>query len=438
MNWKHLTIILIVATVLRVALLAAAWNKPDQLMTADSGGYIELSQALANSDGFVRDGQVEIFRTPGYPVFLALGAPFGDWSIVAVAAMQIVLDVLLVYLTGLLGWVLIGPRGGLVAAGFQAVAVVAMASAVRVLSDGLFALTLTMTVLVLLHHFKTDSWWSLLVAGAVMGIACYIRPVALVMTPGAGLVLLLRRPWPKRVAQAAAFGGVVLVMISPWVVRNNVRADYLGFSSFASDSIFAFSAPKTLAEAEGISEDQARDQLRSQEQVEFGDSFPTAGEAARFRSRRARQVLLDHPLTYAKLHIKGTAGWFMPAATDVLEIVGLTEGSQGTLAVIQTDGVIAAVKHYFRQEPWAVFLAGPLALITLLRFVGLVGFLVKRTPLQVPSAGWLILVLVLAAMLLPGPANHPRFRVPVAPLLSVLAAAGWIWLVGLFGRRSKV
>ena len=437
MNWKQISIILIVAAVLRVALLAAAWDKPHQLMTADSGGYIELSQALANSDGFARDGQPEIFRTPGYPVFLTLAAPFGNWSIVAVAAMQIVLDVLLVYLTGLLGWVLIGPRGALVAAGFQAVAVVAMASAVRVLSDGLFALTVTMTVLLLLHHFKTSRWWSLLVAGAVMGVACYIRPVGLAMTGGAGLVLLLGRPWPLKLAQAAAFGGVVLVMIAPWVVRNNVQADYLGFSSFATDSMFAFSGPKTLAEGRGISEDQARDKLRAQEQEEFRGSFPTAGEAARFRSRRARQVLLDHPLTYAKLHVKGTAGWFMPAATDVLEIVGLTEGSQGTLAVMQADGLIAGIKHYFRQAPWAVFLAVPLALITLVRFIGIAGFLVKRTPLQVPSAGWLILVLVLAAMLLPGPANHPRFRVPVAPLLSVLAAAGWIWLIGLAARRSK-
>ncbi len=433
MNWKHLTIILVVAALLRIALLAGAWGNPAQLMTADSGGYIELSQSLVAGDGFTRDGQPEIFRTPGYPVFLTLAEPYGNAAVWAVAGMQIVLDVLLVYLTGLLGLMLIGPRGGLIAAAFQAVAVVALASSVRILSDGLFALTITMAVLLLLHHFKTSRWWSVLVAGAVMAVACYIRPVGLVMALACTIVLLVRRPWRISLAQAAGFGAVVLVMIAPWVVRNSVRADYVGFSSFATDSMFAFSAPKTLAQAEGITVDQAREKLRLDEQIHFEQSFPTVGESARYRARRVRAVLLEHPFTYAKLHVKGTTGWFMPAATDILEITGVTTGGKGTLAVIQTDGILAGIKHYFRQSPQSILVAAPFVLIAMVRFVGVAAFLAKRTPLQIPSANWLILVLVLVAILLPGPANHPRFRVPVAPLLSVVAAAGWITLT----RRRK-
>jgi hypothetical protein len=48
---------------------------------------------------------------------------------------------------------------------------------------------------------------------------------------------------------------------------------------------------------------------------------------------------------------------------------------------------------------------------------------------------WLCLLLVLLAFLLPGPAAHPRFRVPVEPILSVAAAAGWAMLAAR--RRAR-
>jgi len=43
MNRSTLAIILVVALIARLGLLAAAWDKPDRLMTSDSEGYIELS-----------------------------------------------------------------------------------------------------------------------------------------------------------------------------------------------------------------------------------------------------------------------------------------------------------------------------------------------------------------------------------------------------------
>ncbi len=52
------------------------------------------------------------------------------------------------------------------------------------------------------------------------------------------------------------------------------------------------------------------------------------------------------------------------------------------------------------------------------------------------AAFWLCLLLVLTAWLLPGPANHPRFRVPVEPILSAAAAIGYIGLIQWRRRRE--
>ena len=72
-----LQVILIAAAVVRFALLASAWNAPHRLLTPDSAGYAELSESLAEDAAFSRAGEAEVFRTPGYPVFLLLGRAFG-------------------------------------------------------------------------------------------------------------------------------------------------------------------------------------------------------------------------------------------------------------------------------------------------------------------------------------------------------------------------
>jgi len=71
MRRRALTLILLVAAAIRLAALAAAWNHPSRLLSPDSRDYFDLSASLATKGEFQRGGQAEIFRTPGYPVFLA-------------------------------------------------------------------------------------------------------------------------------------------------------------------------------------------------------------------------------------------------------------------------------------------------------------------------------------------------------------------------------
>ena len=104
--------ILLLAAALRVALLGAAWNRPTQpygpgaydrapdgVQTPDSDGYLYLADDLKHL--FFGAPEPEIFRTPGYPMFLlpglATGGPNHWWHLVLIV--QIVFDVLLVYLT---------------------------------------------------------------------------------------------------------------------------------------------------------------------------------------------------------------------------------------------------------------------------------------------------------------------------------------------------
>jgi hypothetical protein len=140
------------------------------------------------------------------------------------------------------------------------------------------------------------------------------------------------------------------------------------------------------------------------------------------------RILREHPWLYARIHLTGTLGVFLPAATDVLQTAGLARGERGTVDVLHTQGLVAAVRHYFADNPALLVLVAPLLIATAVQYLGTVLCVVRGIARGVPAEAWLLAALIVAAVLLPGPFGLPRYRLPITPLLCV--AAG----VGLTGR----
>jgi hypothetical protein len=415
-----------------------------------------------------------------------------------VLAFQLLLDLHLVLLTFFLGRALAGHGAGLLAALLQAISPLAAAASCRILTDGIFAFMLTAAVLLLLRHFRTGGWWSLLSAGLMMGAACYIRPVGLAFSaimalviicsrrgtgrstgilpvsrravpalPGedkttggiptyvgmgltAGTAMLRHGARPRRFLRTVTFASIVLACIAPWVARNAIVADYWGFSSFATDSMYWYSAAEIEARQKNKSVEEIRKQFEDAESriytarwdntvsgqaPDTSSVFDTPGGLARWRWDKARAIILAHPWDFMDIHLCGDLAFWLPDATEALEVLGYTSGGKGTLDVLHRQGLIAATKHYFGDNTAAMALAGAMVALLLIRYAGVVLCGLWRLRPHMSAGGWLCLLLVLMAWLLPGPANHPRFRVPVEPILSAVAAIGWLGL--LQWRRGK-
>jgi len=460
--------ILLIGLALRALLFSAAIRDEDRAFTADSRDYWDLSREVFDgryvSDRWVLR-QPEIFRTPGYPAFLTLGRhipwrpgrAISSWR--ASLAIQVFLDLHLILVTFALGRELAGHRAGLWAALLFAVSPLAVGASCRLLSDSVFAFLLTTALWAFAVHLKRTDWRSLLATGALLGLACYVRPIGLAMTAVFALVLLSQ---PRRLRRAGALLGVVGALVGPWVVRNAVVADYVGFSSFAGESLYWYSAAEVLAARDPNvpTAETARRRLECHEvgiprvrgsapagKGAFLESFLSrdpndppprslaVGDLARYRRRLAWKILSAHPWTYAGIHLKGCLAFWLPGATDVLEVAGYTAGSKGTLGVLHEKGLAAAVRHYFGGNTAAMAMAAAMSVLLLIRYLGVLLCVVRRFRFRLPATAWLGLGLVAVSFLLPGPAGHPRFRVPVVPLLSVAAAMGWM---GLFrGREAR-
>lgn len=421
--------VLLLAGLLRGGLLLVSMDcKYDGSLTPDSRDYLTLSESLADW-GFVRQWEAEIFRTPGYPLFLrAFGAPP---RMTALLVAQILLDVGLVFLAWLLArqWC---PRLALPAAVLQALSPLAMAYSLRVLSDSLYAFVFTLALLLFVRLWKTGRQRYLWYSAGMLAVAMYVRPVAWVMAVLFGAALLF---CPGRWKHAAGFLAVFVAGLAPWVVRNAYQAGYAGFSSFAGDAMYFFAAPDVLAHSRDATprdtallrrEFREADQRWRQEQ-----SSPTPGENARWRLGRAMEVIGEHPGEYAALHLRGTLGFWLPGATDVLEVACVAEGNQGTVDVLHREGLIAAMKHYFASAPAAAALAVPLVLLWLGRMVGVIlaGVFALRSKRWVRA--WLPAAVVIISAILCGPFGLPRYRLPVVPILSIAACWGWAELLRL-------
>src|SRR5882762_1528286 len=130
---RCLFLFLAIALVGRVSLLAVTWRDPASALDLDSRSYLDTAASLAVEGSFETNGLPEFLRTPGYPGFLAVCRWAGPSGYAFAQIVQVLLDLLLVYLVYVLGTRLAGRTAGLWAAGFQACSLVAILSSVQIL-----------------------------------------------------------------------------------------------------------------------------------------------------------------------------------------------------------------------------------------------------------------------------------------------------------------
>ncbi len=446
-----LATILLTAMALRLALLTAAFENPEGVFTPDSYSFVQLADHLAEEGEFRKgEGEApEIFRTPGYPLFLLTGAEYGDephrargWRVVLMA--QVLLDVLLVGLTYLLAKQVVSQTAGLAAAAFQAVAPVAVASSCRLLSDSLYAFLLTAALLLFVRHLRGRGHSrTLMASAAIMAVACYVRPVGLVMAAIMLAVLLIR---PHRLVRAGPFALALALALMPWLTRNIFEAGYFGFSSFAGDSAFKFSAPMAMARADDIPLQEARSRLLEEQRrrrreivrermKEFREIQTVEGVMAHWRQRRAAGILLARPLTAVTMHLRGCMGFWLPGGTDVLEIAGATTGGRDTLRVIRERGLWEGARHYFGGDTRALLAAAGMGFVSVITMLLAAFWCVRGLRGRRSAVGWSLFAIVAASTLVSGVAATPRFRVPVTPVVSLAAGAAVVAIVDALIRR---
>lgn len=229
-----LAAILLAGALLRLA--SAADTRAYEPLAGDATQYFLYAYNLKYFSTFSKDpgdppgsGQgirPDAARSPGYPLFLSLFVDGGPDRALErrVALAQALLGILTLVAAFFLFSALLPPGWDLAALLATALSPHLIIMGSYILSETLFTLLLTCALLALARLLARPSPGRAALCGALLALACLVRPTLVPFGLICGLAPLLR----ERTKQAAAYGlllvAALILFISPWTLRNQSLA----------------------------------------------------------------------------------------------------------------------------------------------------------------------------------------------------------------------
>lgn len=304
--------------------------------------YKQQAQRMLDGDGilFPRDYEQHqsvqlLVHPPGYSIFVAgVFGLFGKSDNNLVLA-QILCDSLAAVLVFLIGAELLPLGAATIAGGLVAFSPHLAHHSLLLLPESLAVASILLAVFLAIRARKKHRLVTVLTAGAMVGVACWLRSNNLLLAPLLALIFFItfERTW--RLKHAAAFLSAAIVVISPITIRN-----WIVFGHFIPLSL---GAGITMIEGIGdydkenrfgmpVTDDDA--QLKDMQWHNRPDYVtlwrPDGIERDRYRFARGAEVIRGNPIWFAGVMLRRassmlryndslTQGW--PADTSQVPIV---------------------------------------------------------------------------------------------------------------------
>ncbi|MCL4442285.1 MAG: glycosyltransferase family 39 protein [Eubacteriales bacterium] len=219
---RLLLFILVAALILRLFVLFTEGDR--MFLGTDDDNYRESAEILLHQGILTYAGWHEptVFIMPGYPIVLAaVFAAVGSTSWLAARLIQVGVSLVALWFAVKLGTRLGGRWVGIVSGALLAVYPPNLTSPSFLLTETIFTCLLLMTLYYFARAEETGGvgWFAL--TGLVLGLSVYFRPTSGLLPFVFGVYLLFRGySWKKAVFRVGIMGAVVVICLSPWIVRN--------------------------------------------------------------------------------------------------------------------------------------------------------------------------------------------------------------------------
>jgi 4-amino-4-deoxy-L-arabinose transferase-like glycosyltransferase len=405
------------------------------MANVDSPRYVELAKGLRSGCGFARlvDGHcggLEVLRTPGYPLFLAVTP-----SLRAVVAVQAIIGAALCVLVGSFVTLYWGACAGAVAELLLALDVPTIVQGSRIMSDVLFQALLAAAVIVQLWVIARGRYDGRSVVGGLgaallLAAALLVRPVGILLpliAPVPFLFLPPRVSWRRAIALCVAAFALPAVVMGGWMARNAMRTGTWTLSTVAAINLYYFDAGGVVRYRSGQSLQAVMDGLARELGLpnarDYSDT-PAALEP-QMVSHGLRILLHDPVATF--IVTARTLAWLalVPDRGSLNELLGTDAGATSYLAA--TTQLHERIRRLWRSPLLTALVTIQFVLIVV-TWIG-VGRALADLRIKPAREAALILIpfsVALAMMILAAGAEaYPRYRMPAAPFLAMLAGIGW-------------
>ena len=280
-----------------------------EVHSPDSHLYLQLANNLAEFFEFSRDAQTpfapEVFRTPGYPAFLAVLRILGMHSAYWAVFWQEIIYLACVLIFFWYGRALFYQNIIRISVLFMLVEPGGLAYPKEIFTEVLFLPWITSGLLAIGYYLRFFKIRYLIFAGLLFGAGAMVRPGVIYLPVVIATVLLVselksRKSWWR----AGVFLLTFALSLSPWLIRNYYHFGKVFMSGQQSNMLVNFHAPIVLRAAKGWSFEIGYEYMREQvalaeqkKQMQLNRPLSTV-EKFELEQRTAFQELAKYPKEY--------------------------------------------------------------------------------------------------------------------------------------------
>jgi len=414
-----LTVILLIAVIVRLGFWFAVVGF-DTTGWGDEPDYHAHALDISEGRGFLSPrGEVTAYRPPLYPIVLSglyrITGPDPD----AARAFQVLLGGIIVLLVYVLARQLFSTRVGLVAAALAAVNPGLVYLSALIMTENLYVILLLLMLMLLVREWRSPSASvkNFAFAGVIAGLCSLTRPTAFtaaILLAGVTL-LFARERFGIRLKQAVTFMLVTVALVMPWSIRNYIQmgewvtfTTHGGITFYESNNMLNYEVP----EFRGIV-------VLPRRAVPDWDKICDLPEVE--HDRRSWKMGIDfireHPREFSRMAWwKFARFWRVRSGLNLAGAAGI-EGSEGSALARLASRVDVFTLYWI--PVLSLFVLG---LLTTARYYR------RLMPLYAVLAAHVLLAMLFHGSL--------RARMPIEPIISILAAAAAVAVVMSAGRRA--
>ncbi|MCX5922369.1 MAG: hypothetical protein NTX86_03505 [Candidatus Dependentiae bacterium] len=464
---KNLSYLFIVALILRAATFFFYVQHEERYKQADSMDYHNSALAVGLGKGMtnLNNKQPIFWRTPGYPLFLSnfykqCGIRHGGFTenmpaqkaaiwvqLILCSVIPIIVFFLALSLTSILSiaWI---------TAWISVIHLGLILSSTFLLTEGI---TLIFFYLFLLFFYKSftcygqtlisDHRWKLhiILAAVMLAIATWIRPMGIFVSMVAMLLLAIiaHDSWWTKTKKITLFMLIFFGLLSPWYIRNYQLTGKPFFCPMFGIYLNAFVAPKILRELHNIPLEKTWNYMQQVANKQAIQELAKAQAKGKILCPDtaagcvAWPIVLDHPWITFKVWMPEVLKSTLDLYSSQLVSFANNSFTWDPLEEFLSEKV--ALCLYKQKMPlwmrlicWTEFLFSIALWISL--FMGIWLFLVKSLwlrfnvsdDIKTQAALWFkLLFMIGAVMFMTGGFGYARLRLPVEPLMIILALSFW-------------
>lgn len=223
--WRENRVLLLIlagALILRLFVLFTEGNR--MFLGTDDDNYRESAEILLRKGVLTYSGWREptVFIMPGYPLILAgVFSLVGSTSWLAARFFQILVSLAALWFAVKLGTRLGGRSVGLLSGMLVAVYPPNLTAPCFLMTEVVFTCLLLVSLVSFAKAEETRRAGWFVLTGFLLGLSVYFRPISALLPVVFGVYLVLRGyPWEKMLVDVSIMGVVLVLCLSPWIIRN--------------------------------------------------------------------------------------------------------------------------------------------------------------------------------------------------------------------------